>query len=122
MKNILKQSAVCATISLLFVLAVFANRQLGLLGPENAGVALATAAVLPPAAEVAWNNGPILPPDPDIPAVKLSNGPILPPDPDIPVARLSNGPILPPDPDIPAAKLSNGPILPPDPDIPNRRA
>ena len=123
----LRQSVVCVTIVGLFVLAVLANRELGLLGPKTAGVALGAAAVLPPRAnEVAVLNGPILPPPPiDIPRAGTRNGPILPPPPiDIP-ARLAvnNGPILPPPPiDIPAkAGAKNGPILPPPPiDIPSR--
>ncbi len=87
MKNLLKQGAVCVTICALFVLAVLAQRPLGLLGPENSGVVLVTAAVLPPAsAGVMVQNGPVLPPDPvDIPSLKAKNGPVLPPDPvDIP--------------------------------------
>ena len=97
MKNTLKHVAICATISMLFVLAVFAQRPLGLLG--TAKIALVTAAVVPPV-EVAVKNGPIFPPDPvDIPGLK--NGPIFPPDP-VDIPGLKNGPIFPPDPvDIP---------------------
>ncbi len=105
MKKTLKQASICATISLLFVLAVFAQRAVGLLGPETAKVALVTAAVAPPV-EVALKDGPIFPPDPvDIPSL---------------VARGKDGPIFPPDPvDIPS--LKDGPIFPPDPvDIPSR--
>jgi len=87
MKNTLKQAAFCVTISMLFVLAVFAQRPMGLLGPETAKVALVTAAVLPPA-ELAVKDGPIFPPDPvDIPSAtaQSKDGPIFPPDPvDIP--------------------------------------
>jgi hypothetical protein len=83
MKKVLKQSAICATICALFVLAVLAQRPLGLLGPETAGVALVTAAVLPPGpGGVLVQNGPIWPPDPvDLPGLNAKNGPIWPPDP-----------------------------------------
>ena len=78
---------------MLFVLAVLVNQQLGLLGPKTSGIALLTAALLPPSpAEAAWSNGPFFPPDPvDIPALKaeVRNGPFFPPDPvDIPSARV----------------------------------
>ena len=91
MKNMLKQIAICATISGLFVLAVFAQRQVGLLGPETSRVALATAAVLPPGPTgvvVVVQDGPNFPPPPiDIPSRKtgLKDGPNFPPPPiDIP--------------------------------------
>ena len=89
MKNLLKHTATCATISMLFVLVVFALH----LGPATSGVALLTAAALPPdSVDVAWSNGPFSPPDPvDIPALKagVRNGPFSPPDPvDIPNARV----------------------------------
>ena len=107
MKIILKQVVLCGTIAGLFVLASVAQSNLGLLGSENARVALLTAAVLPPAlTEMANADGPVLPPDPiDIPA--RIDGPVLPPDPiDIPALRVS---------------LGDGPVLPPDPiDIPSR--
>lgn len=130
MKRTLKSTAACVTISLLFVLAVLGCRLM--LGSDASGIALLTAAVMPPsAAEIAWSNGPFFPPDPvDIPALtaQLYNGPFFPPDPvDIPVAAagLWNGPFFPPDPvDIPVSKqeLSNGPFFPPDPvDIPGSR-
>jgi hypothetical protein len=128
MKTILKQIVLCGTIAGLFVLASVAQSNLGLLGSENARVALLTAAVLPPAlTEMANADGPVLPPDPvDIPALRatLGDGPVLPPDPiDIPALRVSiaDGPVLPPDPiDIPAR--TDGPVLPPDPvDIPALR-
>jgi hypothetical protein len=109
MKTMLKNAAVCVTISLLFVLAVLGCRLT--LGSDASGIVLLTAAVMPPsAAEIAWSNGPVFPPDPvDIPALKteLSNGPVFPPDPvDIPaLAGLNNGPVFPPDPvDIPSAR------------------
>jgi len=83
-----KQSVVCATIAGLFVLAAFAQRQFGLLGPEDVRVAVGFAAVLPPApVDQIVADGPIFPPDPvDIPAVAAAqDGPIFPPDPiDIP--------------------------------------
>ncbi len=84
--RLLRQGAVCVTICALFVLAVFAQRPLGLLGPETSGVALVTAAVIPPGTSgIVVQNGPIWPPDPiDIPGI-AKNGPIWPPDPiDIP--------------------------------------
>lgn len=87
MKNLVKQTVICATICALFVLAVFAQRPLGLLGPETSGVALVTAALLPPGStSVMVQNGPVWPPDPvDIPRLKAANGPVWPPDPvDIP--------------------------------------
>ena len=86
MKKLLGQAAVCVTIAGLFVLVVFLHRQLNLLGPETTGVALVTAAVLPPGpAHLGVEIGPIRPPKPiDIP-LQAGIGPIRPPKPiDIP--------------------------------------
>src|SRR5438105_3369786 len=104
MKKMLTHSVICATISLLFVLAVFAQR--GVLGTETTGIALVSAAVLPPVPAdlvvTVVNEEPIVPPDPNIPSVnaRLKEGPIVPPDPNIPNLRvgLKEGPIVPPDP------------------------
>lgn len=107
MRKTLEHTAICVTISLLFVLGALASQQV--LEP-TLGVALLTGALTPPSpAQLAWSDGPIFPPDPvDIPAAlaRLNDGPIFPPDPvDIPaLARLNDGPIFPPDPvDIPKA-------------------
>ena len=108
MKKRLERSVICATICVLFVLVVFAQRSA--LGTETAGIALVTAAVLPPApADLVVKEGPIVPPDPNIPNAN---------------AGLKEGPIVPPDPNIPSLKagLKEGPIVPPDPNIPNRGA
>ena len=124
MKKKLRQVSLCATISLLFVLAVFAQRQAGLLGPETVRIAVVTAAALPPA-PVTLADGPSPAPDPvDIPMLARMDGPSPAPDPvDIP-ARLTDGPSPAPDPvDIPG--LKDGPSPAPDPvDIPalGRRA
>ena len=64
MKKFLRQSGICVTILALFVLAVLAQQQVGLLGPETTGVALVTAAVLPPAPDAGTQIGPIRPPPP----------------------------------------------------------
>ena len=45
MRKSLRDAALCVTISLLFVLAVFAQRQVGLLGPETSQTAVGTAAL-----------------------------------------------------------------------------
>ena len=114
MKNTLKQTGICVTISMLFVLVVLAQRAVGLLGPETAKVALVTAAVAP-LAEVAVKNGPVFPPDPcapDCKALSLKKGSV-----DIPGRRaeLKNGPVFPPDPCAPDCRtlsLKNGPVFP----------
>ena len=102
MRKKLTEVAICVTICGLFVLAVFAQRQAGLLGPETSRIALATTAVLPPGlTEVAVQEGPVPTPDPiDLPA--LSEGPVPTPDPiDLPV--LAEGPVPTPDPiDLPS--------------------
>lgn len=110
MKNKMKEAAVCVTISALFVLVVFCQRAMGLLGPGATGVALFAAAALPAEPEIGASNGPVWPPDPvDIPGAR---------------AKVMNGPVWPPDPvDIPGAEVMNGPVWPPDPvDIPTRSA
>jgi hypothetical protein len=100
MKKNLKDAGLCVTIAALFVLAVFGQRQLGLLGPETVNVAVVAAAALPPAPDTR-TDGPNFPPEPvDIPA--LTDGPNFPPEP-VDIPSLTDGPNFPPEPvDIPA--------------------
>ncbi|MBI3664861.1 MAG: hypothetical protein HY236_01315 [Acidobacteria bacterium] len=77
----MKRMGICVTIAALFVLVVFAQQQVGLLGPQTTGVALMTSAVLPPV-DVTPQIGPIWPPPPNPPGkTVVMIGPIWPPPP-----------------------------------------
>ncbi len=91
MKNRVKETVLCATICLLFVLAVFVPGYVGVLGAATTGTGLVTGAMPAPGSEQsAWMAGPLPMPEPvDWPVyqARLAAGPLPMPEPvDWPVA------------------------------------
>jgi hypothetical protein len=79
MKNKMKEMVLCATICLLFVLAVFVPGHVGILGAATTGTGLVTGAMpAPDAGQSGWMAGPFPVPEPiDWPVqAKLAAGPV----------------------------------------------
>ena len=75
----MKEMVLCATICLLFVLAVFVPGHVGILGATTTGTGLVTGAMPAPGLEqIGWMDGPFPFPDPiDWPVqAKLATGPV----------------------------------------------
>src|SRR5579884_3726352 len=101
--------AICATISLLFVLALVFSAS-----ASHSSVLKSTGASGNLVAD-----GPIPPDDDDVGNVLIADGPIPPDDDDVGNVLIADGPIPPDDDDVGNVLIADGPIPPDDDDVGN---